>query len=105
MRNSKVSIGAFGWGEVCYREFEAIICGAAFITADMSKIETWPNIYHEGHTYLSYDFEFENLENNLNILINDISLRKTLDQLKVNSRELSFERRKKIFLNKIFRNN
>ena len=78
LRNSKVSIGAFGWGEVCYREFEAIICGAAFITADMSKIETWPNIYHEGHTYLSYDFEFENLENNLNILINDISLRKKL---------------------------
>ena len=78
LRNSKVSIGAYGWGEVCYREFEAVMCGAAFMTADMSKIETWPNIYHEGETYLSYDFEFENLENNLEILVNDINLRKKL---------------------------
>jgi hypothetical protein len=24
---------------------EAIRCGASFITADMSNIDTWPNIY------------------------------------------------------------
>ena len=40
LRNSKVSIGAYGWGEVCYREFEAINCGAAILFPDMS------NIYH-----------------------------------------------------------
>ena len=27
------------------------------MTADMSNIETWPNIYFEGETYLSYDLE------------------------------------------------
>lgn len=102
LRNSKVSIGAFGWGEVCYREFEAIICGTAFMTADMSKIDTWPNIYHEGHTYLSYDFEFENLENNLNILTNDIGLRK---KLVANSKSIlescHLHAGKKYFLDKI----
>ena len=102
LRNSKVSIGAFGWGEICYREFEAIMCGTAFMTADMSKIETWPNIYHDGHTYLSYDLEFENLENNLNILINDISLRK---KLVINSKSIlencHLQTGKKYFLNKI----
>ena len=78
LRNSKVSVGAYGWGEVCYREFEAITCGVAFITADMSNIETWPNIYHEGETYLSYDFDFINFNHKLENLISDINLRKKL---------------------------
>ena len=76
LRNSKVSVGAFGWGEVCYREFEAIRSGTAFMTADMSNIETWPNIYHEEQTYLSYNFDFENFIDNLNRLVNDVNLRK-----------------------------
>ncbi len=78
LRNSKVSVGAYGWGEVCYREFEATMCGAAFMTADMSNIETWPNIYHDGETYLSYDLDFKKLNHNLKTLINDINLRKKL---------------------------
>ena len=75
LRNSKVSVGAYGWGEVCYREFEAITCGTSFMTADMSNIETWPNIYHENETYLSYDLNFNNFNDNLNKLINDKNLR------------------------------
>ena len=78
LRNSKVCVGAYGWGEVCYREFESIICGTAFMTADMSNIETWPNIYFEGETYLSYDLELNNLKDNLNILISNVKLRKSL---------------------------
>ena len=78
LRSSKISIGAYGWGEVCYRDFEAIICGTAFMTADMSNIETWPNIYIDGETYLSYDLDFLNLKDNLDNLIRDTSLRKKL---------------------------
>ena len=78
LRNSKVCIAAYGNGEVCYREFEAVTCGTAFMTADMSNIETWPNIYHDGETYLSYGYDFEKLDYNLEILINDINLRKKL---------------------------
>ena len=78
LRNSKVSVGAYGWGEVCYREFEATICGTAFMTADMSNIETWPNIYHDGETYLSYDLDFKKLNHKLETLINDVNLRKKL---------------------------
>ena len=102
LRNSKVSIGAYGWGEVCYREFEAIKCGVAFMTADMSNIETWPNIYYEGETYLPYDLEFENLENNLEILVNNIGLRK---KLVANSKSIlencHLQTGKKYFLDKI----
>ena len=72
------TLSPYGWGEVCYREFEATICGTAFMTSDMSNIETWPNIYHDGETYLSYDLDFKKLNHNLEKLINDINLRKKL---------------------------
>ena len=52
--------------------------GTAFMTANMDNINTWPNIYHEGETYISYDFDFKNLNHNLQILINDVNLWKNL---------------------------
>ncbi len=103
LRNSKVSIGAFGWGEVCYREFEAAICGTAFMTANMDSIETWPNIYHEGETYISYDFDFKNFHEKLFNLISDFELRKKLVK---NSRgiltEVYSNLGKEYFLKKIY---
>jgi hypothetical protein len=78
LKNSKVSIGAYGWGEICYREFEATVCGVPFMTADMSNINTWPNIYIDGETYLSYNYDITNLEENLNKLIVNKKLRKKL---------------------------
>ena len=76
--NSKVSLGAFGWGEVCYREFEAIKCGSAILFPDMSNIETWPNIYIENETYISYNLDFQNFEEKLYDLISNLKLRKKL---------------------------
>ena len=76
--NTKVSIGAYGWGEVCYREFEAILCGAAIMFPNMSNIETWPNIYIDNETYISYDLDFMNFKEKLSRLILDLDLRKKL---------------------------
>ena len=44
LNETKVVINAYGWGEVCYREFEAIRSGAAFLTPDMEKILTCSNL-------------------------------------------------------------
>ena len=103
LRSSKVSIGAFGWGEVCYREFEATMCGTAFMTANMDSIETWPNIYHEGETYISYDFDFKNFHEKLQNLISDFELRKKLVK---NSNSILHEAHanlgKEYFLKKIY---
>ena len=102
LRNSKVSVGAYGWGEVCYREFEAIKCGVAFMTADMSNIETWPNIYFKNETYLPYDLDFKNFLYNLEELINNVELRKRLVH---NSKQILHDchslKGKNYFLNKI----
>ena len=57
MTRSKLVISAFGWGEVCFREFEATWAGAAFAMPDMSIIETWPNIYTPGETYIALPWD------------------------------------------------
>jgi len=61
LQQSKIVVSAFGWGEVCYREFEATWAGAAFAMPDMSGIETWPDIYCKDETYIALPWHFDNL--------------------------------------------
>ncbi|MFW5728941.1 MAG: hypothetical protein ACOCYG_04695, partial [Spirochaetota bacterium] len=51
----------FGWGEVCFRDFEAIIGGATLIKPEMSHVETWPDVFRPGETYLPVDWNAERL--------------------------------------------
>ena len=78
LRNSKISVGAFGWGEICYREFEAIKMGAAVIFPNVDYIETWPNIYQDNISYLSYKLDFSNLFEKIELLLQDNKLRASL---------------------------
>ena len=78
LKNSKISVGAFGWGEVCYREFEAIKMGAAVLFPNMNNIETWPNIYKDRITYLSYDYDMSNLLDRIKELLDNDELRSSL---------------------------
>ena len=65
LNDTKVVINAYGWGEVCYREFEAIRSGSAFLTPDMEKILTW-QIFIKDKTYTPYLFDFSDLGKKLN---------------------------------------
>ena len=51
----------FGWGEICYREFESVINGCPFMMPNMSHIKTYPNIYKIGSTYNNVDERAEEL--------------------------------------------
>ena len=61
----------FGWGEVCYRDFEAVAAGATLIKPDMSHVETFPNIFRENETYLPVAWDMEDLVVRARELIND----------------------------------
>ena len=39
LMKSKISIGCFGWGEICYREFEATRMGTAVVYPNINYIE------------------------------------------------------------------
>ena len=62
LRNCKLGISPFGWGEPSYKDFEIILNGAALIKPDLSHLETWPNLYINNETYLSFDWDCSNLE-------------------------------------------
>ena len=59
MRTSKTIISPYGWGEICYRDFETFIAGGALIKPDMDHLDTWPNFYKKDRTYLSLPWKLE----------------------------------------------
>lgn len=71
LQNVKLSISPFGLGEISYRDFETIICGALLIKPDMGHVETWPNIYKDGQTYVKCDWDFSDIEQKIEDLLSN----------------------------------
>ena len=56
IKNSSTFISPFGWGEICFRDFEALLFGKVLIKPKCDHIETWPNIYkHDMYIPLEWD--------------------------------------------------
>ena len=74
LSESKITFSPFGWGEICYRDFEAYFSGSLLIKPSMDHIETWPNLYINNETYISCRWDLEDLID----LINKYSNKKEL---------------------------
>ena len=59
MRSSMAIVSPYGWGEICYRDFETFIAGAALIKPDMEHLDTWPNLYKKNETYIPIPWKVE----------------------------------------------
>lgn len=70
---AKVVPSPFGSGEICYRDFECFLSGATLVKPDMSHIETWPHFYEHDVTYARHRWDFEDLEDVLDGLLDDPS--------------------------------
>jgi len=66
LRSSRICFSPFGYGEVCWRDYEAIMCGALLIKPDMSHIETNPNIFIPFETYIPVAWDFSDLAEKVN---------------------------------------
>ena len=55
--DSRIVLSPFGWGELCLRDFEAVRSGALLLKPDMSHLETWPDIFIPGETYVPFGWE------------------------------------------------
>jgi len=60
---SNAVVSPYGWGEICYRDFETFIHGAILIKPDVSHLETFPNWYDINRTYLPIEWNMNDLEN------------------------------------------
>lgn len=61
IKNSRITLSPFGWGEVCFRDFEAVLNGSLLLKPDMSHLETWPDIFIPYETYVPFDWDATDL--------------------------------------------
>ncbi|MCC7382312.1 MAG: glycosyltransferase family 1 protein [Deltaproteobacteria bacterium] len=62
LRDSKIIFSPFGWGEVCFRDFEAVIWGALLVKPSMAHLETRPDIFVDRVTYVPIEWDNSDLE-------------------------------------------
>lgn len=62
MSDARLCFSPFGYGELCWRDVEAFAAGSVLIKPDMGHLETQPNLYEAGVTYLPVAWDFSNLE-------------------------------------------
>ena len=73
MRSSKLVVSPFGWGEINIRDFECFVSGATLVKPDMSHLDTFPQYYIDGETYISIDWSLNNLADTLDELLENYS--------------------------------
>ncbi len=59
---SKMCFSPFGYGEVCWRDYESVMSKALLIKPDMQHIETDPDIFVAGETYVPVAWDLSDFE-------------------------------------------
>jgi hypothetical protein len=63
MVKTRTVLSPFGYGEICWRDFEVFLSGAALVKPRMDHIETWPDCsYDPGETYIPYNWDFSDFD-------------------------------------------
>lgn len=66
MLSCKYVLSPFGNGELCFRDFEAVVSKSLLLKPDMSHIETFPDIYKPYVTYVPLKWDLSDLDSQLN---------------------------------------
>ena len=61
MRMSKICVSPFGYGEICWRDYEAILLGCLLVKPYMGHVETAPDIFIPEVTYVPVKWDFSDL--------------------------------------------
>ena len=75
LKQSKVVLSPFGWGEITLKDFEVFATGGMLLKPSMDHMETWPNFYEDGITYKSHNWNMDNLEKEIERSLADEQLR------------------------------
>ena len=58
---SKITLSPFGWGELCIRDFEAVLGRSLLMKPEMEHLETWPDIFQKDETYIPLAWDCHDL--------------------------------------------
>lgn len=78
LRRSKICFSPFGYGEVCWRDYEAVMCGAVLLKQDMSHVATAPDIFEPFQTYVPIKWDLSDLPEQVDWLLRDDAARKRI---------------------------
>lgn len=78
MRQSKICFSPFGYGEVCWRDFEAVASGAVLLKPDMAHVRTDPDIFVPYETYMPVAWDLSDFAEKIYLLLGDNALRTRL---------------------------
>lgn len=92
LREARVGISPFGYGEVCFRDFEIILAGAALLKPDMSHLQTWPPLYVDNVTYAAHRWDLQDLKGRLEELLSSKSRLEIAGAAQAVYRKYLFER-------------
>ena len=70
LTQSLAAITPFGYGEVCYRDYEIILSGAVMIKQDMNHLETWPHVWYGDETYVPLKWDLSDFDEKLEYVQN-----------------------------------
>jgi hypothetical protein len=62
---SKAVVSPFGFGEICYRDFEAMLNGACLIKPDVTHLTTWPDVFIPNQTYIPFRWDLSDFANSV----------------------------------------
>ncbi len=62
LRSAKVCVSPFGYGELCWRDFEAMMSGCLLVKPDSAHIRSLPDLFVAGETYLPVAWDYADLE-------------------------------------------
>jgi hypothetical protein len=92
LRNAKVAVSPFGWGEPSYRDYEVIINGAALVKPDVSHMTTWPDFYVAGETYSPFKWDCSDLADVIETTLEGDRWRRIAGQAQAFYRKYLFDR-------------
>jgi hypothetical protein len=59
IRNSKILLSPFGYGEICHRDFEGFLSGNLLLKPNVSHIKTWPPLFENNETYIGISWKMD----------------------------------------------
>jgi len=61
MGRSKICLSPFGYGEICYRDYEAALHGCLLFKPDMSHVRSQPDIFRPYENYVLVNWHYSDL--------------------------------------------
>jgi len=69
LERSKICFSPFGYGEICWRDIEAMAFGAVLLKPDMDHLDVLPEIYEAGVTYVPVKWDFSDVADKIDWIL------------------------------------